>query len=173
MWLATNDLLSAALVKPMQDGYIDVATTWDAYLQAKEAVRVIIAIAEKQDPKCGPDGCLAKGRVVNSGDHQRHAEFLVARLQIELGRRAKEAGAFDTPPPTAILPTIQDTIGSFKHRRPTVIVLRKSAFVEPRYRRRFSPAPAATTAAGARIRPAVKCWPWFGKDALGRAWRGR
>jgi ABC-type sugar transport system substrate-binding protein len=63
MWLATNDLLSAA-VKPMQDGYIDVATTWDAYLQAKEAVRVIIAIAQKQDPKCGPDGCLAKGRVV-------------------------------------------------------------------------------------------------------------
>jgi ribose transport system substrate-binding protein len=63
MWLATNDLLSAA-VKPMEDGYIDVATTWDAYSQAKEAVRVIIAIAKKEDPKCGPDGCLAKGRVV-------------------------------------------------------------------------------------------------------------
>ncbi|WP_413989035.1 sugar ABC transporter substrate-binding protein [Labrys okinawensis] len=63
IWLATNDLLSAA-VKPMEDGYIDVSTTWDAYLQAKEAVRVIIAIAKKEDPKCGPDGCLAKGRVV-------------------------------------------------------------------------------------------------------------
>jgi ribose transport system substrate-binding protein len=63
MWLATNDLLSAA-VKPMQEGYIDVATTWDAYSHAKEAVRVILAIAQKQDPKCGPDGCLAKGRVV-------------------------------------------------------------------------------------------------------------
>jgi ribose transport system substrate-binding protein len=63
MWLATNDLLSAA-VKPMEDGYIDVSTTWDAYSQAKEAVRVIIAIENKQDPKCGPDGCLAKGRVV-------------------------------------------------------------------------------------------------------------
>ncbi|GLS19653.1 hypothetical protein GCM10007874_26700 [Labrys miyagiensis] len=63
MWLATNDLLSAA-IKPMEDGYIDVATTWDAYLQAKEAVRVIIAIKKKEDPKCGPDGCLAKGRVV-------------------------------------------------------------------------------------------------------------
>jgi hypothetical protein len=33
-------------------------------LQAKEAVRVIIAIAKQQDPGCGPDGCLAKGRVV-------------------------------------------------------------------------------------------------------------
>jgi ribose transport system substrate-binding protein len=63
MWLATCDLLTAA-VKPMEEGYIDVSTTWDAYSQAKEAVRVIIAIAKHEDPGCGPDGCLAKGRVV-------------------------------------------------------------------------------------------------------------
>jgi ABC-type sugar transport system substrate-binding protein len=63
MWLATTDLLSAA-VKPMEDGYIDVSTTWDAYLQAKEAVRVIIALKKGEDPKCGPDGCLAKGRTI-------------------------------------------------------------------------------------------------------------
>jgi ribose transport system substrate-binding protein len=63
MWLATQDLLTAA-IKPMEDGYIDVATTWDAYSQAKEAVRVIIALKKGEDPKCGPDGCLAKGRVV-------------------------------------------------------------------------------------------------------------
>ena len=63
MWLATCDLLTAA-VKPMEEDYIDVSTTWDAYLQAKEAVRVIIAIAKHEDPGCGPDGCLAKGRVV-------------------------------------------------------------------------------------------------------------
>jgi ABC-type sugar transport system substrate-binding protein len=63
MMLATNDLLSAA-IKPMENGYIDVSTTWDAYMQAKEAVRVLIAIKLKQDPKCGPDGCLAKGRLV-------------------------------------------------------------------------------------------------------------
>lgn len=63
MMLATNDLLSAA-VKPMENGYIDVSTTWDAFMQAKEAVRVLIAIKMKKDPKCGPDGCLAKGRVV-------------------------------------------------------------------------------------------------------------
>ena len=63
MWLATADLLTAA-VKPMEDGYIDVSTTWDAYLQAKEAVRVIIAIKKGEDPKCGPDGCLAKGRTI-------------------------------------------------------------------------------------------------------------
>jgi len=63
MWLATTDLLSAA-VKPMEDGYIDVSTTWDAYLQAKEAVRVIIALKKDEDPKCGPDGCLAKGRTI-------------------------------------------------------------------------------------------------------------
>jgi ribose transport system substrate-binding protein len=63
MWLATADLLTAA-VKPMEDGYIDVSTTWDAYLQAKEAVRVIIAIKKGEDPKCGADGCLAKGRTI-------------------------------------------------------------------------------------------------------------
>jgi ABC-type sugar transport system substrate-binding protein len=63
MWLATNDLLSAA-VKPMEDGYIDVSTTWDAYMHAKEAVRVIIALHKGEDPNCGEDGCLAKGRVV-------------------------------------------------------------------------------------------------------------
>jgi ribose transport system substrate-binding protein len=63
MWLATTDLLSAA-VKPMEEGYIDVSTTWDAYLQAKEAVRVIIALKKGEDPKCGPDGCLAKGRTI-------------------------------------------------------------------------------------------------------------
>lgn len=63
MWLATTDLLSAA-VEPMEDGYIDVSTTWDAYLQAKEAVRVIIALKKGEDPQCGPDGCLAKGRTI-------------------------------------------------------------------------------------------------------------
>ena len=63
MWLATNDLLSAA-VKPMEDGYIDVSTTWDAYLQAKEAVRVLIAIKKGEYPHCGPDGCPAERRVV-------------------------------------------------------------------------------------------------------------
>ena len=63
MWLATNDLLPAA-VKPMEDGYIDVSTTYDAFTQAQEAIRVLIAIKKGQDPACGPDGCLAKGRVV-------------------------------------------------------------------------------------------------------------
>lgn len=63
MWLATTDLMSAA-VKPMENGYIDVSTSWDAYLQAKEAVRVIIAIKKGEDPKCGTDGCLAKGRTI-------------------------------------------------------------------------------------------------------------
>ena len=63
MWLATQDLLAAA-VKPMEEGYIDIATTWDAYSQAKEAVRVIIALKQGEDPKCGPEGCLAKGQLV-------------------------------------------------------------------------------------------------------------
>jgi ABC-type sugar transport system substrate-binding protein len=63
IWLATNDLLPAA-VKPMEGGYIDVSVTWDAYRQAKEAVRVAIAVVKGQDPQCGGEGCLAKGRLV-------------------------------------------------------------------------------------------------------------
>ncbi|MBA3520115.1 MAG: sugar ABC transporter substrate-binding protein [Rhizobiales bacterium] len=62
IWLATQDLMSDA-VKAMEAGYIDVSTTYDAYAHAKEAVRVLIAIAKGEDPACGPDGCLAKGRV--------------------------------------------------------------------------------------------------------------
>ena len=62
MWLATQDLLPGA-VPLMDQGYIDVATTYDAFAHSSEAVRVIIAIAEGKDPGCGPDGCLAKGRV--------------------------------------------------------------------------------------------------------------
>ena len=62
MWLATTDLLSAA-VKPMEDGYIDVSHL-GCLSQAKEAVRVIIALKKGEDPKCGPDGCLAKGRTI-------------------------------------------------------------------------------------------------------------
>ncbi len=61
-WLATQDLLPGALPL-MEQGYIDVSTTYDAFAHASEAVRVIIALADGKDPGCGPDGCLAKGRV--------------------------------------------------------------------------------------------------------------
>jgi ABC-type sugar transport system substrate-binding protein len=63
MWLATNDLLAAA-AEPMEKGYIDVSKTWDAYAQARDAVRVAIALYKKQDPKCDADDRLAKDRVV-------------------------------------------------------------------------------------------------------------
>jgi len=63
IWLATNDLLPVA-VRAMEESYIDVSTTWDAFLQAKEAVRVIIALLKGESPNCGENGCLAKGRVV-------------------------------------------------------------------------------------------------------------
>ena len=62
-YLATQDLLPAA-VPLMEEGYIDVATTYDAYKHAEELVRVLIALHEGEDPGCGEDGCLAKGRVV-------------------------------------------------------------------------------------------------------------
>ena len=63
VWIASNDLLTSA-VTAMENGYIDVSVTWDARAHAKELVRVILAIAQGKDPGCGPDGCLAKGRVV-------------------------------------------------------------------------------------------------------------
>lgn len=60
VWIASNDLLTAA-IGAMEEGYIDVAVTWDAEAHAKEAVRVMMAILEGEDPGCGDDGCLAKG----------------------------------------------------------------------------------------------------------------
>lgn len=62
-WLATQDLLPAA-VPLMETGFIDVSTTYDAYKHAEEAIRVVLAINAGTDLGCGPDGCLAKGRVV-------------------------------------------------------------------------------------------------------------
>jgi ABC-type sugar transport system substrate-binding protein len=62
VWIASNDLLTSA-ISAMENGYIDVSVTWDAEAHAKEAVRVLLAIAQGKDPGCGPDGCLAKGSV--------------------------------------------------------------------------------------------------------------
>jgi len=61
-WLATQDLLPGA-VPLMEAGYIDVSTTYDAFKHAEELVRVAIALHKGEDPACGDDGCLAKGRV--------------------------------------------------------------------------------------------------------------
>jgi ABC-type sugar transport system substrate-binding protein len=60
---ATCDLFPDAL-KAMKEGYIDVTTIWDAYMQAKELVKVLVAVAKGEDPGCGEVGCLAKGRTV-------------------------------------------------------------------------------------------------------------
>ncbi len=62
MWMATQDIFPEAAVA-IQQGYIDVATTYDAFLQAKEGIRVAIKLAKGEKVDC-PDGvCLAKGRV--------------------------------------------------------------------------------------------------------------
>ncbi|UXO81803.1 sugar ABC transporter substrate-binding protein [Klebsiella michiganensis] len=62
IWIASQDLFPDA-VKAMEGKYIDVATTYDAYAHAKEAIRVAIALTEKKDPACSSEGCLAPGRV--------------------------------------------------------------------------------------------------------------
>ncbi|MHC2297955.1 sugar ABC transporter substrate-binding protein [Rhizobium mongolense] len=62
VYIATQDLFPDA-VKAMEDKYIDVGTTFDAYQHAQEAIRVTIALIKKEDPKCGPEGCLVAGRV--------------------------------------------------------------------------------------------------------------
>ena len=62
MWLATQDLFPEALTL-MEQGYVDVTTTYDAFAHAQEAVRVAIAILNGEDPACGENGCLVAGRV--------------------------------------------------------------------------------------------------------------
>lgn len=62
IWFATQDVFPEAYVA-MKDGYIDVGTTYDAYAHSQELVRVLGALIAGEDPGCGPDGCLAKGRV--------------------------------------------------------------------------------------------------------------
>ena len=62
LWIASNDLLTSAITA-MENGYIDVSVTWDARSHATEAVRVMLAIAQGEDPGCSEEGCLAKGSV--------------------------------------------------------------------------------------------------------------
>jgi len=62
LWFATQDVFPEAYVA-MKAGYIDVGTTYDAFAHAQELVRVLGALIAGTDPGCGPDGCLAKGRV--------------------------------------------------------------------------------------------------------------
>ncbi|CAB4938342.1 MAG: substrate-binding domain-containing protein [Actinobacteria bacterium] len=62
MWFATQDVFPEAYTA-MKANYIDVGTTYDAYAHAQELVRVLGALQAGQDPGCGADGCLAKGRV--------------------------------------------------------------------------------------------------------------
>ncbi len=62
IWLATQDLYPEAL-EAMENGYVDVTTTYDAFAHAQEAVRVLTAILSGEDPGCGEDGCLVAGRV--------------------------------------------------------------------------------------------------------------
>lgn len=63
VYIATQDLFPEA-VTLMEQGYIDVGTTYDAYEHAKEALRVVIALLDGEDPQCGERGCLKAGRVV-------------------------------------------------------------------------------------------------------------
>lgn len=62
VWFATQDVFPDAYAA-MKNGYIDVGTTYDAYAHSQELVRVLGALIAGTDPGCGPDGCLAKGRV--------------------------------------------------------------------------------------------------------------
>ena len=63
VWIATQDMFPEA-VKAMQQGYIDVGTTYDAYAHAREAIRVAILIAKGEPIDCPDNICLAKGRLV-------------------------------------------------------------------------------------------------------------
>ena len=59
----------------MENGYIDVAVTWDAAAHAKEAVRVLMLIAQGKDPGCPPQGCLAKGTVATPANVKSMTDY--------------------------------------------------------------------------------------------------
>ncbi|MCF7942919.1 MAG: sugar ABC transporter substrate-binding protein [Spirochaetia bacterium] len=60
---ATCDLFPDALIA-MENGYIDVSTTWDAYLHAKALVEVLNKIGTNAPLTYGEEGFLVPGRVV-------------------------------------------------------------------------------------------------------------
>ena len=62
VWIASQDIFPEA-VKAMEEGYIDLGTTYDAYAHAKEAIRVAILIAKGEKVDCPDNICLAKGRL--------------------------------------------------------------------------------------------------------------
>jgi len=62
MWLGTQEMFPEA-VGARQAGYVDVGTTYDAFAHASEAIRVAIKLVNGEELDCGPDGCLAKGRL--------------------------------------------------------------------------------------------------------------
>lgn len=55
-------------VKAMQDGCIDVGTTYDAYSHAQEAIRVAIRILKGEEVDCPEKVCLAKGRLADQAN---------------------------------------------------------------------------------------------------------
>jgi len=63
VWIASQDVFPEA-VKAMQDGYVDVGTSYDAYAHAKEAIRQAVLIAKGEKPDCPDGNCLVKGRLV-------------------------------------------------------------------------------------------------------------
>jgi len=79
-WIASNDLLTSA-IGAMENGYIDVAVTWDAASHAKEAVRVLMLIAQKKDPGCPPEGCLAKGSVATPANVKSMTDYWARKYQ--------------------------------------------------------------------------------------------
>ena len=74
VWIASNDLLTSA-IGAMENGYIDVAVTWDAAAHAKEAVRVLMLIAQGKDPGCPKEGCLTKGTVATPANVKSMTDY--------------------------------------------------------------------------------------------------
>ena len=60
--MASEDLFPEA-VKAMEQGYIDLGTTYDAYAHANEAIRVAILILKGEKVGCSDNICLARGRL--------------------------------------------------------------------------------------------------------------
>lgn len=62
IWIATQDVFPEA-VTAMQEGYVDLGTTYDAFAHAQEAIRVAIRVLKGEEVDCPDAICLAKGRL--------------------------------------------------------------------------------------------------------------
>ena len=81
VWIASNDLLTSA-IPAMENGYIDVSVTWDAKSHAKEAVRVMFDILQRQGSAVRTEWLSGERLARDARDGQGHDRLLGSKIQV-------------------------------------------------------------------------------------------